>query len=75
MIFLRRAARSAAVLGRGTSFGGVAFVTLLLSFPAKASCLCSPLLSHLAAACGVHFTLTITRCFPETSGVRLKPAR
>src|ERR1700693_2449706 len=69
IILATRAARSAAVLGRGTNLGGVAFVTLGLSLLAKISCYASPLSSHLADACGARFILTITRCWPGTSGV------
>src|ERR1700693_4022077 len=48
IILATRAARSAAVLGRGTNLGGVAFfVTLGLSLLAKISCCASPLSSPL----------------------------
>jgi hypothetical protein len=71
MILASRAERSAAVLGRGTSLGGVAFfATLVLSLLAKISCYASPLSSHLADACGARFILTIIRFWQASSGGR-----
>src|ERR1035438_5614788 len=77
IVLATRAARSPAVLGRGTNLGGVAFfvtliffVTLGLSLLAKISCYASPLSSHLADACGARFILTTIRCWQASSGVR-----
>src|SRR5579872_3704 len=79
MIFWTRRARSAAVLGRGTSLGEMTFftapfVTLGVSafeFLVRAWFSSLPLSSHLAEACGARSISTTTRFFPPTCGGRL----